>query len=885
MTFLVACSRTGDPVRTDPVKAITVSVSATPIEVGATAQATAVMTDATGATVTGRFPIWSSATPTVARVDQSGLVTALQAGVAIVRATSGIVSGDGQVVVVNPKAASLTISRDTATLFLPGGSVQLLATVRDVRGEVIGNPNIAWVSSAPLIATVSQLGFVTPLAVGATIIRASVDSQVATVAVSVRATPNVNAPAITAIAPSSTLRPGASYTLTGSNFAATTAGNAVVIDGVAAAVTAATPTQLTITVPASGFPCDPTHNVFLQVTAGGFVGGTTASLQVANLRTLRPGQSVVITNLAEVRCNELGDANGRYVVSVYNAARQSITPFAPLVVPLQLRGAMAAVGTAAAPASNVVVAAVAERGRAMGAAPMGGGVAASADAASADGASDAIALRRLRANDAAHVDIMRRNLEVLRAGLPSRRATVAAAPRSAVVAAAVASMGTLGTITQLKAPNLDASNFCASSVPVGARTVYVGQHALILEDTASTFNGAPTLAGQMDSTYAAMGQEFDTVMWPILTGNFGNPLAMDSVLSKTGKIVMLFSPKVNAMQSGTVLGFVVSCDFFPVQQQPSSNVGEYFYAVVPTNPAAGYSPTGDTRKSWLRVMRGTVIHEVKHITSYGERLSRGLPLEEFSWEEGMARQAEELYARAAFYKTQAKADATYAATVYCDIRYTTAGPCLNSPVPSLDRPLLMLRHFDGLYTFAQQDELVSPLGRSYSADQTFYASAWSLERWAADQFGASESQFFKDWTTSSATGVGNFEARTGQPWEQSLGEWSLALYLDNLAGFTPDNSRLRFPSYNLPDLWLGMCTDLGPCASPPAKIQLYPTSNPWLVHSTAFGNFSSSVSLTGGAFALFDISGTTTGRQLLELKQPNGGDPPPPVHLAIVRIR
>lgn len=872
MAVLAACSRTGDPVRTDPVKAITVSVSPSPIEVGATAQATAVLVDAAGGVVTDRVPTWGTSTPTVARIDERGLVTALNPGVAIVRATSGIISGDGTVVVVNPKAVSITLSRDTATLFVPGGSVQLLATARDSRGDVISNPSIAWQSSAPLIATVNQLGFVTPLAVGATTIRASIDSQVATVAVTVRATPNANAPAISAIAPSATLRPGASYTLTGSNFAATTAGNAVVIDGVAAAVTAATPTQLSITVPASGFPCDPTHDVFMQVTAGGFVGGTTASLQVANLRTLQPGQSVVITNAADVRCNELADATGRYAVSVYNAVRQSITPSVPLIASLQLRGAVAG-ASAPVPVLSRVVAAAPARAGVLGAAPVGDGVA----------AADAAALRRLRANDAAHVDIMRRNLDVLRAGLPIRRATVSGPLRSAVTAAA--SMGTLGAITQLKAPNLDAPEFCVSSVPVGARTVFVGQHALILEDTATTFNGAPTLAGQMDSTYAAMGQEFDTVMWPILTGNFGNPLAMDSLLSRTGKIVMLFTPKINAMQAGTVLGFVVSCDFYSVQKWSSSNVGEFFYAVVPTNPADGYSATGDTRKDWLRVMRGTVIHEVKHITSYGERISRGLPLEEFSWEEGMARQAEELYARAAFYKTQAKADATYAATVYCDVRYTTAGPCLNSPVPSLDRPLLMLRHFDGLYDFARLNEYLSPLGRAVSSDQTFYASAWSLERWAADQFGASESQFFKDWTTSSATGVGNFEARTGQPWEQSMGEWSLALYLDNRPGFTPANPHLRFPSYNLPDLWLGMCSDLGPCVNPNNGIQLYPTATPWMVHTTSFGNFLASVALTGGAFALFDMSGTTTGRQLIELKQPNGSDPPPSVRLAIVRIQ
>jgi hypothetical protein len=434
----------------------------------------------------------------------------------------------------------------------------------------------------------------------------------------------------------------------------------------------------------------------------------------------------------------------------------------------------------------------------------------------------------------------------------------------------------VGAITQLKVPNLDAVNYCQSSVPVGARTVYVGPHEIILEDTASTFNGALTLAGQMDSYYVGLAQEFETVGWPLLTGYFGNPLAMDAQLSGTGKITMLFTPKVNAMIAGTVLGFVVSCDFYTTDIDPSSNVGEFFYAVVPTSPLLNYA-SANGRDQWLRLMRATTIHEVKHITSYGERISRSLPLEEFSWEEGMARNIEELYART-FYKIQPKQDATYAQTLSCDVHFTTPGPCL-------DRPLLMLRHFDALYSFAGLTDQVSPLGRAYAGDQTFYATTWALERWANDNFASSESQFLKDWTTSPVTGVPNFEARTGLPWEQTLGEWSLAMYLDNAPGFVPANPRLRFPSYSLPDMWLGMCSDQGPCVNPNTGFQNYPTANPWTVHLTPFGNFTALLSLPGGAFSIFDVSGTVTGRQLFEVKSQGGGDPPSTVRIAIVRIR
>jgi hypothetical protein len=178
------------------------------------------------------------------------------------------------------------------------------------------------------------------------------------------------------------------------------------------------------------------------------------------------------------------------------------------------------------------------------------------------------------------------------------------------------------------------------------------------------------------------------------------------------------------------------------------------------------------------------------------------------------------------------------------------------------------------------------LGRTSSSDFTFYASAWAMQRWANDLFSTSESQFFKDWTLSSTTGVANFEARTGQPWEQSLGEWSLAMYVDDMAGFTPANPHLKFLSWNLPDIWAGMCADMGPCLNPNNATQLYPANTPFNPRFETFGNFLVNLNaLAGGAFTIFDISGTQNARQLIELRSQNGSDPPSTVRIAIVRIQ
>ncbi len=847
-----------------------VSVTLPPqLIVGNATQASATLVNELGDTVTGRLPVWSSLTPAVVSVTADGIVTGLQAGTGTVRASSGNATGDAQIVVKNPSAGTITFSRDTATITIPGGSTQLIAAVHDTSGNLIQNPAIVWQSSAPLIASVNSTGLVTGVAVGAATITATLDGQTAQAAIAVTIAPGPNAPAIVSVSPLP-LRPGGKFTITGNHFAPTPAGNIVVVDGVPVVVNTATTNVLSITLPTT-FSCVPLHSAFIQITVSGQIGGGASMLQVANQRTLAVGQSVTITDATQVRCNELDLTGGHYAVSVYNAYRSAVTPTSNGAVSLTVRGAVTAPPSTAAVAAveSGAAARIAARPRPrdvwQGTLPAFGGPAFEL----------AQRLQRLRVNDQRHAELLERNMDFLRANAAAIRAQPSRALQPARISAQVA---TLGNITTLKVPNLDATNFCVTNTPVGVRTVYVGAHSIIVEDTTTIFAGGPTLAGQMDSYYLQLGQEFDAVMYPIELANFGNPLVMDAQLGNLGKVVMVFSPRVNSTSEGSILGFVVSCDFSPVSVAPSSNVGEYFYAAVPTSTAPGYFDPG-TRDSWLREMRPTIIHEVKHITAFANRINQHLALEDLSWEEGMARNAEELYART-FYGTQAKQNTGYAASIGCDIRYGSAAP------PCADRPLLMLRHFDALYTYLSSPEIVSMLGRTFAQDFTFYASAWSMERWANDIFSTSESQFLKDWTVSSVTGVANLEARTGQPWEQSLGEWSLAMYTDDLPNFAPANPHLRFLSWNLHDIWLGMCADLGPCANPQNTSQLYPSSNPFQPHFVTFGNFSVNLTtLEGGAFAIFDLTGQQSSTQLIELKSVNGGDPPATVRVAIVRIQ
>ena len=85
-----------------PVATVTVTPATASIATGATVQLTAVARDASGNPLSGRSFTWSSGTPGIATVNASGLVTAVAAGSATIRATSEGVIGSSNITVTGP---------------------------------------------------------------------------------------------------------------------------------------------------------------------------------------------------------------------------------------------------------------------------------------------------------------------------------------------------------------------------------------------------------------------------------------------------------------------------------------------------------------------------------------------------------------------------------------------------------------------------------------------------------------------------------------------------------------------------------------------------------------------------------------------------------------
>ena len=843
----VACGGDGSTTpKPATVSSVTMSQSTASMDVGTTLALTATPKDGSGNTLTGRATTWASTNGNVASVS-NGSVTALSVGTATITATIDGKTASTEVTVHLAPVATVTVTPSSKTIVVDGVS-QLTATLKDAHGNILTGRTVTWSSSDETKVTVSATGVViavvTGVALGTVTITATSETKtgIATVTVS-----DGTLPIITAIAPD-TIVTGVTVTITGTGFGPNPQDNAVTVGGTPVVVAAASATQLSFVLPVN-FPCLATQRVPVVVTTG--LGSSTEQkpLKVAIQRSLAVGQSLMLSDVAALGCNELSQTGGRYLMSVYNT---STAPSATASFTLQ--GNMATSATAAIVATAPPVAL---RRSTIGA-PLS-----AARAAEIGRHRDraAIAMHehaRLLDNDRALVQ---------RLGPPRRWAAKAQRVTASATGASSATLApvplTVGAMTSLRMRSELQS--CATFDMLRARVVYVGATNVVLEDSL-----AP-LATTMDSVLRDIGREFDEVMYPILTQNFGNPLAYDAQTDDNDRILMLFTPRIDDISAGGLQGFVSSCDFFPPSASPivaASNLAEIFYARVPTNATQ--------LANFKRDMKGTVIHESKHITSFAEKFASPLDaVFEESWlEEGTAQIATELYARTRpqYDGVSWKSNATYEQTVYCDVRPTFPGRCNGAQ-------FLMADHMAELHDYYRSNETKSYLS-SARTDITIYGSAWKFARWATDQYGTSESAFLKSIVLETQlSGVANIVDKTHTPFAELSGWFTLALLADDYPGFTPPaGARHTFPSWNIPDIFSGLASDF----------PQYFFAAPLNTHFVTFGDFNVAVpAVAGGSGSLFALDGTQRGTQTVGVRASSGVllDASTPLRIVFLRVQ
>ena len=141
--------------------------------IGQTAQLAAEVRNQAGRVMTGVPVSWASGDTLVAKVDETGLVTAAGNGTATITATAGAASGSAQVTVTQ-EVSAVTVTSAADTLVV-GDTLRLSAEAADANGHAVAVAEFEWASSDTLVAVVDDTGLVTAIAAGEVEITAGAD--------------------------------------------------------------------------------------------------------------------------------------------------------------------------------------------------------------------------------------------------------------------------------------------------------------------------------------------------------------------------------------------------------------------------------------------------------------------------------------------------------------------------------------------------------------------------------------------------------------------------------------------------------------------------------------------------------------------------------------
>ncbi|MDQ3516471.1 MAG: Ig-like domain-containing protein, partial [Gemmatimonadota bacterium] len=199
--------------------------------------------------------------------------------------------------------------------------------------------------------------------------------------------------------------------------------------------------------------------------------------------------------------------------------------------------------------------------------------------------------------------------------------------------------------SNLRQFNVSTTNGCNSIQLRTGEVKAETAHLTIVADLSNPANGFTA------ADYAAFAATFESLVWPVLTENFGTPTDIDG----NGRVVAFFTSAVNALtpagSTSFVGGFFFARDLLPRIQDgvttnfdcPGSNVAEMFYVLAP-DPTGSLGLAHST--DFVRNLAlGVIGHEMQHLINASRRLYISTTATDFEtiWmEEGLSHIAEEL---------------------------------------------------------------------------------------------------------------------------------------------------------------------------------------------------------------------------------------------------
>jgi uncharacterized protein YjdB len=189
----------------------------------------AVTKDANGAVLTGRPVSWFTSSGSVASVTDSGMISAVAPGTAVVSAVSEGVSGQATMAVLPPPptpVATVTVAVTPSALVV-GQTATATATLADSTGNLLSGRVVTWSSSNTTVATVDAAGSVSAKAAGSAMIQATSESKTSASSLSVSAPAPIPVASVSVSPPTASLLVGATVQLS----ATTRDGNNNVLTG------------------------------------------------------------------------------------------------------------------------------------------------------------------------------------------------------------------------------------------------------------------------------------------------------------------------------------------------------------------------------------------------------------------------------------------------------------------------------------------------------------------------------------------------------------------------------------------------------------------------------------------------------------------------------
>ena len=555
---------------------------------------------------------------------------------------------------------------------------------------------------------------------------------------------------------------GGTATLTGTGFDLTLGNNAVMVDGVAATVTMATTTSLTVTLPT--FNCQPARDVDITVTVSSETSSAVNQrFNPASTMSIAVGEQQILSTPADFCLNFLPDLTGSDSYLIGASATAEIDA-------VMLFSLTAVSGASSSPPALL---------------------------AAPDALSSARPRRRMltpleqdeleREEARLQVESRLRQWEMDNAHLPRHPALY-----DAQVARTAAAVPVVGDSIDFKVPNI-LGNLCTDFVTITTAVKAVGTNGIIVVDRDN-----PTDDPFTDTDLQQFSDDFDNDIYQVLLDNFDAPSDIDV----NQRVFMVFTKEVNAFPGAA--GFVTNADLATVASCPSSDEGEIFYGFVP-DPLDRSGNGAWTRASVVANMPALIAHEVTHAIQFGRRTG-GANMA--SWEaEGQADLAKELLGFAqrgdspGMQYGQMKitangtSDALYAQRFSrlgryfgWDLKNSPAGKIPNAP------------HNCSLYSFKDAIQSLQ------CTSAFFYGASWSMHRWILDRFGPTYpggvTQLEKDWIGKNPTlsGRANVEALVGVDFDDLFVQWAAMLYVDgrSIAGLDP---ALEMTSWDLFDVF------------------------------------------------------------------------------------